>query len=156
MGQSRHRFVIVAVLAALLAPAVFDHDDFPFATYPMYATSRGDVVSVATANGVTTAGDESRLTLAVIGESDDPLIVAALVRDAVRGGLKETEMLCRQIAARVAGDNGVGRNDRDVGDPETAFHQIMIVSESHNVIEHTSDRDSLVSRQIHTRCPVPS
>lgn len=151
MRQSRHRLVIVAVLAALIAPAIFDHDDFPFATYPMYAQSRGDVVSVATANGITAAGDESRLTLDVIGESDDPLIVAALVRDAVRGGQTETDALCRQIANRAAGD---GDGDRDaIG---AGFDQIMIVSESHNVVDHTSDRQSLVSRQVHTTCPVPS
>lgn len=142
--KRQHRLLTVSlVLAALVAPAVLDQDNFPLATYPMYARSRGDAVAVATVNGITSSGEFSRLSLQLIGESDDPLIVGALVRDAVRGGTPAVTALCRRVAARVAADGA-------------EFDRIEVVTETHDVVSHTSDQPSLVSRDVHQTCDVTS
>ena len=62
MRQWRRRLTVTFVVAALVAPALFNRDSFPLATYPMYSRSRGDVVAVATANGVTSSGQALRLS----------------------------------------------------------------------------------------------
>lgn len=137
------RLLVTVVLAMLIAPAVVDRDSFPMSTYPMYARSRGNVVSIVTANGETSTGETVRLTLDVIGNIDDPLIVASLLRDAVRGGLTETENLCGLIAGRAAAE-------------ETEADQISIVTETHRVVDRAAGRPSLIDREVHSSCPVPS
>lgn len=141
MRRRRRRLVVTLVIAALVAPVVFDRDSFPLSTYPMYSRTRGDVVAVATANGITAAGDSFRLSLDAIGDIDDPLIVEALVRDAVRDGPAGTDALCRDIADRLA-------------DSTDDFDRVAVVTERHNVVDHASGRPSLVSREVHSTCEV--
>ncbi len=141
MTRRRRRLAVTIVVAALVAPAVFDRDSFPLSTYPMYSRTRGDVVGVATANGITSSGESFRLSLSAIGDIDDPLIVEALVRDAVRGGPSATDDLCRDIAERLAGST-------------SDFDRVAVVTERHNVVDHASDRPSLVSREVHSTCEV--
>lgn len=138
MGQ-RRRLVVMVVVAALLVPMVLDRDDFPLSTYPMYANSRGAVVSIVTATGVDAAGDPVTLSLAEIGNSDDPLIVQSLLRQAVRDGPSQTDALCSRIADRAAAGGSA---------------QISIVTETHNVVDHAAGRPSRIERQVHTSCPV--
>lgn len=140
MVERRQWLMIVLVVAALVAPAVLDRDSFPLSTYPMYSRSRGEVVAIATANGVTESGDVLRLSLQTIGDIDDPLIVEALLRDAIAGGPDETETLCREIAGRV--------------EPAAGFDRISLVTERHDVVDHASGQPSLVSREEHTSCRV--
>ena len=146
---ARPRYVLIAVtLVALVLPAVLDNDSFPLATYPMYARARADVVAVSTANGLTSTGDTIRLSPEIIGDSDDPLIVAALVRDAVSGGSEQAEMLCQQIAERSVGSPSLDAADELV--------KLQVVTETHNVVEHVLGRPSLLSREIHATCePLP-
>ena len=134
-------FRLFVVLVALLAPALFNRDSFPLSTYPMYSRTRGDVVAVATANGLTGDGEPFRLSLEAIGDIDDPLIVETLVRDAIRGGTASAETLCRDIAARVA-------------TATTDFVQIEVVTERHDVVDHAAGRPSLADRQVHATCNV--
>ena len=141
MRARRRRVAVTLVLIAMLAPALTNRDSFPFSTYPMYSRTRGDVVAVATANGITADGDSFRLSLDAIGDIDDPLIVETLVRDAIRGGPQATAALCRDIAARVVS-------------PDTDFDQIAVVTERHDVVAHASGRASLDSRDTHATCPV--
>lgn len=138
--MSRLRLLATAlVVAALVAPAIADRDGFPLATYPMYARARAAVVSVPTANGITTSGDQVRLSPQIIGDSDDPLIVTALVRDIVTAGSPEIDSFCVQVAERTVAAG-------------VAVERIELVTETHDVVEHTSDRASLVSRQVHASC----
>jgi hypothetical protein len=131
----------VAVLAAIWLPVAVDRDGFPFSTYPMYSSSRGEQVTFATANGVTADGGRQRLSLGLIGNSDDPLIVAGELRAALRDGRADAR--CREIAKRVASAlPGVQR--------------IEVVTERHDVVAQVEDRDGLVERRIHAECPVES
>ena len=141
MTDQRRRVLVAVTVLLLVAPVALDRDSFPLSTYPMYASTRGDVVAVATANGITTSGDTERLSLALIGDIDDPLIVAALVRDAIRDGAGGAERLCRDIATRVRADS-------------ERFGQVEVVTERHDVVDHASGRESLESREVHAVCEV--
>ncbi|MGH1493547.1 MAG: hypothetical protein ACRBK7_29805 [Acidimicrobiales bacterium] len=141
----RPRYVVLAVtLVALVLPVLLDNDSFPLATYPMYARTRGDVVAISTATGLTSTGETIRLSPEIIGDSDDPLIVASLVRDAVNAGPAQVDILCRQIAERSVGSLSLDPTDRLV--------QLQVVTETHNVVEHVLGRSSLLSREIHATC----
>ncbi len=129
------------VVAALIAPAIADRDGFPLATYPMYARSRGEVVALPTATGITATEERLRLSPQIIGDSDDPLIVSALLRDIVAAGSPRIEEFCREIAGRSV-EAGV------------SIDRVELVTEAHNVVAHASDQPSLVSRQVHTTCEV--
>lgn len=139
------RLIVALVVLALVLPALFDRDSFPLSTYPMYSQTRGDVVTLATANGLSAGDDRIRLSLDLIGESDDPLIVAALVRGAVRDGSTSSAQLCREIAGRVAGS---GLRSEVV--------EVEVVTEAHDVVAHTEGRDSLEARNVHASCSVGS
>lgn len=140
----RARVLITAgVVAALVAPVALDRDSFPLSTYPMYSRTRGDTVVFVTAHAVSTDGAMSTLTLGVIGDSDDPLIVASALRDAVR----EDRALarCTEIARRAADWAGL---------PADAV-SIEVVSERHDVVAQVEGQPSVIDRTVHASCEVP-
>jgi len=126
--------VVVAVLLAVLWPAVRGRDSFPLSTYPMYAETRGEVVSISTAVGVDAAGARRRLSLQAIAATDDPLIAESTVDGAIRGG--RADALCATIASRVG--SGVTR--------------VEVVDERHDVVARAAGRPSLVSRSVRASC----
>lgn len=129
-----------ALVGALWVPVAVDRDGFPFSNYPMYSSSRGEEVTFATANGLTADGSRLRLSLDLIGNSDDPLIVAGELRAALRDGRAGDR--CREIAGRIAGS---GRDE---------IAGVEVVTERHDVVDQVEGRDSLVERQVHAECPV--
>lgn len=141
-----HRWSIATVLvvAALVAPVALDRDSYPLSTYPMYAEARPREVSLPTAVGVDAGGDTHRLSLEVIGGSDDPLIVAGDLREAIARG--DDDDRCDEIAQRVADD------PPDSGQPLVA---IEVAVERRDVVAFVRDEDSLVDRTVAARCPVP-
>ena len=130
--------ITLAVLLALLSPVALQRDDHPLSTYPMYARTRSNVVTFATAQLVGDAGRRSSLSLATIGASDDPLIVAGELRVAISNG--SADRRCQEIAARLArsGVNG----------------SVEVVTEQHDTIAASNGRPSLVERRRHARCEV--
>ena len=130
------------VVAALVAPVVLDRDGFPLSTYPMYSRARGDSVTFVTAQAVTTDGTTSPLTLAIIGRSDDPLVVAGELRTAIRRGVADVR--CDDIAERAA---------RWLELPTGAV-AVEVVSERHDVVAQVSGDASLLAREVHARCPI--
>ena len=136
MRRAARSLSVVGVLAVLAAPVVFDHDSFPLSTYPMYARTRGTEVSFVTAQGL--RGDEPvALSLGVIGDSDDPLVVAGELRSALLRD--EADERCREIAGRV-------------DDPSIAT--VEVVTELHDTVVRLRGRDSLLRRTVHARCEV--
>ena len=131
--------ITVAVLAALLAPVVFDHDDHPLSTYPMYASTRSNVVTFATAQMVDESGRRTPLSLETIGASDDPLIVAGELRAAIANG--DVDRRCREIAKRLV---------RITATPGA----VEVVTEHHDTIAASADEPSLLERRVHGRCEV--
>ena len=132
------RLVTIAVLGALVVPVVRDHDSFPLSTYPMYAHNRDREVALATVVGIDDTGAVVRLSMPTIADSDDALEASSLVRGEVRAG--RAADLCRAVAGRAAAD----------------LARIEVVTESHDTVELTAGRASLLDREVHARCEVGS
>lgn len=139
------RILITAgVVGALMAPVVLDRDGYPLSTYPMYSRSRAKAVTFATAQAVDANGVTSTLTLGVIGDSDDPLIVAGELRDAIRDGRAGER--CEEISERAAVWSGL----------PTEISSIEVVTERHDVVVRVEGGQSLVERTVHASCEVRS
>jgi hypothetical protein len=141
----RARILVTAgVVAALVAPVALDADGFPLSTYPMYSRARGAQVTLATAQAVDADGTTSTLSLAVIGESDDPLVVAGELRTAIGDGRAGER--CAGIAERAAQWSGL----------PAGTVAIEVATERHDVVVQVEGGDSLVDRSVHARCEVPT
>ncbi len=141
----RARIVITAgVVSALVAPVLLDADGFPLSTYPMYSQARGDEVTLATARAVDGRGEHSTLSLGVIGDSDDPLIVAGELRTAISDG--NAARRCEEIARRAARWSGL----------PAGSVSIEVVTERHDVVAQVEGRPSLLDRTVHASCEAPS
>lgn len=142
MDRPARILITIGVVAALLAPVMLDRDSFPLSTYPMYSRARGDAVVFSTAQAVDTGGVTSALTLGVIGDSDDPLIVAGELRDAIREDRAPER--CGEIARRAADWSGL---------PADAV-AIEVVSERHDVVAQVEGQPSVIDRTVHASCEV--
>ena len=131
------RAVVTAVaVGVLLSPLVTARDSFPLSTYPMYASARADTADLVAAVGITESGDITRLSLVVIGKSDDPLIVESRLRLATNSG--NADALCRDIAQRVR-----------------AANRIEVVTERHRLADIATNPNSpAIDRTVHATCPV--
>jgi hypothetical protein len=136
---SRRRLVaVVAGIVVLISPALRDHDSFPLSTYPIYATARPREATFVTAHGQGADGSAHRLSIDVIARTDDPLIAASRVDDAVAAG--GADELCAQIAARAPGD----------------LVAVVVVRERHDVVDGARGEESLLHSEELARCTVPS
>ena len=144
MGRRARILTTVGVVGALLVPVALDRDGFPLSTYPMYSRTRGDAVTIATAQAVDGAGMNTTLTLGVIGDSDDPLIVAGELRDSIRDG--RAQQRCVEIAARAAEWEGLAADTT----------MIDVVIERHDVVAQVEGGSSLLERTVYASCAVPS
>lgn len=130
------------LIAALVAPVVLDRDGFPLSTYPMYSRARSTTVSLVTARLVDDDGSATPLSLSVIGDSDDPLIVAGELRAAIDSG--RAGQRCAEIAGRAADRSAL---------PEGAS-SVEVVTERHDVVAQVLGRPSLIDRRVDATCPV--
>ena len=144
MGRRVRILITTGVVGALMAPVVLDRDGYPLSTYPMYSRSRENAVTFATAQAVDANGVTSTLTLGVIGDSDDPLIVAGELRDAIRDGRAGER--CEEISERAAVWSGL----------PTEISSIEVVTERHDVVVRVEGGQSLVERTVHASCEVRS
>ena len=122
----------------LISPALRDHDSFPLSTYPIYASVRPREATFVTAHGEGADGSAHRLSIDVIARTDDPLIAASRVADAVAAG--RADELCAEIAARAPSD----------------LVAVMVVREWHDVVAGARGEDSMLQREQLAECTVPS
>ena len=87
-------------------------------------------------------GLEDRGGLAVIGASDDPLIVAGELRSAMREDRADER--CTEIADRA-------RDWAGLADDVVA---IEVVAERHDVVARAAGEPSLLDRTVHARCEI--
>jgi hypothetical protein len=130
--------VTVAVALAVLAPAVLPSaaDGFPISTYPMFTSERGQVMALDTV--VLVDGDRrERLSPAVIGGTDEIVLAAVTVSNAIRGGPESLRRLCGEVAARVDGPGA-----------------IEIVTETHDTVALLQDDAEPLEVRVHQSCPV--
>ncbi len=134
---NRTRWVVtVAVALAVAAPAALPDasDGFPISTYPMFTSDRGRVIALDTV--VLVDGDDrDRLSPEVVGGTDEIVLAAVIVGDAVDGGRDALERLCREVAERV------GRSGT-----------VEIVTETHDTIALLQDDAPPLHVQVHHRC----
>jgi hypothetical protein len=129
---------VVAGTALLISPALRDRDSFPLSTYPVYASARGREATFVTADGERADGSVHRLSMDVIARTDDPLIAASRLADAVSAG--RADDLCTEIAGRAPSD----------------LVAVVVVRERHEVVDSARGDESLLQREQLARCPVPS
>ena len=133
-GGSGRAVLAAAVIVAVVSPAIRDHDSFPLSTYPVYATVRPRTATFATAFGESDDGTERRLPMSVIAATDDPLIAASRVADAVAAG--RADELCEQIARRAP----------------SGVVAVVVTRELHDVVEAARGDGSRLSRTVAARC----
>ena len=141
MARSFRLGATVLIVAALWMPVVLDRDSIPLSTYPMYSSSRGASSGFVTAELVS-GDDRSYLSLAVVGASDDPLVVAGDLRAAIRNDVADRR--CAEIADRAASAGLAAPGDT-----------VEVVSETHDSVAFVAGDPSLVERTMHARCEVP-
>ncbi|MDE0701617.1 MAG: hypothetical protein OXH61_12965 [Acidimicrobiaceae bacterium] len=127
---------VLPVFAALLvlSPLVRDptSDTYPLSTYPMFATDRGNVHTIATA--VERTDDEfERLSPKLIAGTDEAVLASVTVTRAVRLG--EADILCEEILERI----GAGR-------------RIEVRTETLDVVEFSVEGSSDSTVSVHARC----
>ena len=127
----------VAVALAVFAPAVLPaaSDGFPISTYPMFTSTRGQVMALDTVvliNG----DDRARLSPTAVGGTDEIVLAAVTVTNAIRGGPDALDRLCQEVAERVDG-------------PGT----IEIVTETHDTVALLQDDAEPLEVRVHHRCP---
>jgi len=134
--------VTAAVIAALFVPVVRDQDSFPLSTQPMYATARDRIEELPSARGVDGGtGEQIRLSMALVADTDDPLIAQSTLRGAIRSGT--AERLCTEIADRLATRSDLIRIDL-----------VEIITERLDLVDFVTDGADALGSEVHARCEV--
>jgi hypothetical protein len=93
------------VVLVVVSPALRSspRDGFPLSNYPMFATDVGRTAVVDTATGVGADGSIVTLSPRLITGTDEVILAASTVSNAVAGGPDRTARLCNEIADRLGG-----------------------------------------------------
>ncbi len=135
-GPWVRRLLTVALIAALVSPAIRNQDSLPLSTYPMYSGTRSNLSTFVTASGLDEQGDRTTFSALIIAGSRDRLIAQSFLNDAVRRG--DADLVCAEIASRV---------DRTVT-------VVEIATERHDTIARLRGDPSLQEREVHATCEV--
>ena len=127
---------LLPVFAALLvlSPLLRDptSDTYPLSNYPMFATDRGSIHSIATAVERTGNGFV-RLSPKLIAGTDEAVLASVTVNRAVRLG--EADLLCEEILERVG-----------------ANRQVEVRSETLDVVALSVEGSTESAVTVHARC----
>src|SRR5438874_6844926 len=95
---------IVVVALVVLSPALraSPRDGFPLSNYPMFARDVGRQARVDTAVGLRADGSTATLSPRLVTGTDEVILAASTVTNAVAAGPEPTAALCAEIAGRVA------------------------------------------------------
>ena len=94
------RLIPAVAAVVVLAPLIREptSDTYPLSTYPMFATDRGHIHSIASAVERTSDGF-ARLSPKLIAGTDEAVLASVTVKQAIRLG--EAEILCEEILERL-------------------------------------------------------
>jgi hypothetical protein len=136
--------VIVAVALLVLSPALraSPRDGFPLSNYPMFATDVGREARVDTAVGLRADGSVERLSPRLVTGTDEVILAASTVTNAVAAGSAAAAGLCAEIAGRVAASRG------DVV-------QIRLATETYDAVDYFDGQRTPANVEVHATCPVP-
>jgi len=131
---------LAPVLAALvvLSPLLRAprSDTYPLSTYPMFTSDRGPVQEFATIVGVDDLGNVVRLSPTIIAGTDEVMLASVTVERAV--ARDQVHGLCEAVAAR----------------SEPPMVEIVVRSETVDLVDHIVDDVPALSIVEHARCPV--
>jgi hypothetical protein len=105
-NSTRQRVAGVAFVLVLVSPALRNVDSFPLSTQPMYASARSSTARLATVIGRGKNGAPVRLSMRIVGATDDPLIAQSAIAQSIRNG--RAKELCQTVANRIAEPSPVG------------------------------------------------
>lgn len=133
-GRPVRRLFTALVVLAMLSPLVADRDGLPLSTYPMYAGTRSEVLTLVVASGVASDGEPVGLSMPEIAETRDPLIAQSFLNDAL--STDSLNVVCREILER----------SREV------IELVEIAFETRNTVDHVRGEPSLLERAVVARC----
>jgi len=137
---------VVGVVGVLgVVPVVLDRDSYPVSTYPMFSYRRTTTETVDTAILVVD-GDVRRLSPTTIADTDEVILAAATVSNAIASGT--AAVLCAEIAGRVGTvENAAG------GSGGASAAEIRVVTERFDSVRwYEGDKEPL-ERVVHATCP---
>lgn len=111
-------------------------DTYPLSTYPMFTSDRGPVQEFATIVGVDDLGDVVRLSPTIIAGTDEVMLASVTVERAV--ARDQVDGLCEAVAAR----------------SEPPLVEIVVRTETVDLVGHIVDDAPALSIVEHARCPV--
>ena len=140
MAVTARRLAPLVAAVVVLFPLLgsLESDSYPLSTYPMFSGDRGREASIATAVGLDEMGELVRLAPEAIGGTDEVILAAATVNDAIRRG--EVDELCLEIATRLTGSDVAA---------------VVIRTERIDVVAHIADDAPPLSVRDHGTCEVP-
>jgi hypothetical protein len=132
------------VVLVLLSPALRSspRDGFPLSNYPMFATDAGRTAVVDTARGLRTDGSTVTLSPRLVTGTDEVILAASTVSNAVAGGADRTARLCDEIAGRVGGSR-----------PDVV--QVRIATETVDAVDWFDGHTTASDVEVRATCPVP-
>ena len=136
-SRTAARASAIAIGALLAVPLLIGtrYDSYPLSTYPMFAGDRDRVASVSTV-----VAEGERLSSQVIGGTDEPMLAAESVVDAIRADA--TAALCAEVAARAASDH-----------PGATLE---VVTERYDTLAWFDDQRTPIERTVWATCEVPA
>jgi len=136
--------ITALVLLLVLSPALraSPRDGFPLSDYPMFATDVGRTAVVDTARGLRADGTTVTLSPRLVTGTDEVILAASTVTNAVAAGPDRTARLCTEIAGRL----GASR-------PEVV--QVRIATETVDAVGYFDGDTTASAVEVRTTCPVP-
>ena len=133
----------IVVVLVVLSPALRSspRDGFPLSNYPMFATDVGRTAVVDTAKGVRADGSTVTLSPRLVTGTDEVILAASTVSNAVAGGPDRTARLCAEIAGRLGGSR-----------PEVV--QVRIATETVDAVAWFDGDTTPQSVEVRAACPV--
>jgi hypothetical protein len=136
--------ITAVVLLVVLSPALRSspRDGFPLSDYPMFATDVGRTAVVDTARGLRADGSAVTLSPRLVTGTDEVILAASTVANAVAAGPDRTARLCTEIAGRL----GASR-------PEVVL--VRIATETLDAVGYFDGDTTASAVEVRATCPVP-
>jgi len=136
--------ITAVVLLVVLSPALRSspRDGFPLSNYPMFATDVGRTAVVDTARGLRADGSTVTLSPRLVTGTDEVILAASTVTNAVAAGPDRTSRLCDEIAGRLGGSR-----------PDVV--QVRIATETLDAVDWFDGATAPTSVEVRATCPVP-
>ena len=136
--------ITAVVLLVVLSPALRSspRDGFPLSNYPMFATDVGRTAVVDTARGLRADGSTVTLSPWLVTGTDEVILAASTVTNAVAAGPDRTSRLCAEIAGRLGGSR-----------PDVV--QVRIATETLDAVDWFDGATAPTSVEVRATCPVP-